>query len=82
MIGTNAAGLMAPCLKLTYSRLTKITQARIIHEHFCCNRRSAATTSFRLAGSPLTVLHDYASGPQGSARWSRNAAQQFRDEPS
>ena len=28
-------------------------QARIIHEHFCCNRRSAATTSLRPAGSPL-----------------------------
>jgi len=35
-----------------------------------------------LAPRPLTVLHDYASGPQGSARWSRNAAQQFRDGPS
>ncbi len=27
--------------------------ARIIHERFCCNRRSAATTSLRPAGSPL-----------------------------
>ncbi len=27
--------------------------ARIIHEHFCCNRRSATTTSLRPAGSPL-----------------------------
>src|SRR5438128_3229179 len=27
--------------------------ARIIHEPFCCNRRSAATTSLRPAGSPL-----------------------------
>ena len=27
--------------------------ARIIHEHFCCNRRSAVPTSLRLAGSPL-----------------------------
>jgi hypothetical protein len=26
---------------------------RIIHEHFCCNRRSAATTSLRPADSPL-----------------------------
>ena len=33
---------------------------RIIHEHFCCNRRSAATTSFRPAGSPL--------GPHRTAR--------------
>ena len=27
--------------------------AGLIHERFCCNRRSAATTSLRLAGSPL-----------------------------
>ena len=27
--------------------------ARIIHDRFCCNRRSAATTSLRPAGSPL-----------------------------
>ena len=27
--------------------------ARIIHERFCCNRRSAAATSLRPAGSPL-----------------------------
>ena len=27
--------------------------AHIIHERFCCNRRSAATTSLRPAGSPL-----------------------------
>ena len=25
----------------------------MIHEHFCCNRRSAATTSLRPVGSPL-----------------------------
>jgi len=57
--------------------------ARIIHEHFCCNRRSAATTSLRSAESPfwtLNVLHEYASGPQGSARRSRDTAQRFRDE--
>jgi len=30
--------------------------ARIIHERFCCNRRSAATTSLRPAGSPLGPL--------------------------
>ena len=38
-----------------------------------------------LAGPPvirtLTVLtHEYASGPHGSARRSRDAAQRFRDE--
>jgi len=32
-------------------QVTSLT--RIIHEHFCCNRRSAATTSLRPAGSPL-----------------------------
>jgi len=53
MIGTKAAGLMAPCLKLTYSRLPKIALALIIHERFCCNRRFVAATSLRPAGSPL-----------------------------
>jgi len=34
--------------------MTKVvSRARIIHERFCCNRRSAATTSLRPAGSPL-----------------------------
>ena len=27
--------------------------SRIIHERFCCNRRSAVTTCLRLAGLPL-----------------------------
>ena len=56
---------------------------RIIHEHFCYNRQSAATTelsSCRLAPRSLTVLHKYASGPHDSARWSCDAAQQFCDE--
>jgi len=87
-----------------------LTLALIIHEHFCCNRWSAATTSLRSAGSSLgpslslkILNHRRAfpfakthykgerptwsavctsSGPHGSARWSRNAAQRFRDEPS
>jgi len=64
MIGTNAAGLMAPCLKLTYSRLPKIARARIIHERFCCNRRFAAATSLRPAESPLgpSPYYDYGGG--------------------
>ena len=33
---------------------------RIIHEHFCCNRRSASTTNLRPAGSP--------SDPHSTAR--------------
>ena len=35
-----------------------------------------------LAPRTLTVLHEYASGPQGSVRRSRDAAQRFRHEPS
>ena len=57
---------------------------RIIPGHFCCNRRSVATTepsAGRLAPRSLTVLHEYASGPHGSVRWSCDAAQRFRDEP-
>ncbi len=57
--------------------------ARIIHEHFCCNRRSAVPTSLRLAGSPpraFDILHDYASGPPGSVRQSHDAAPRFRNE--
>ncbi|MBI5315103.1 MAG: hypothetical protein HZB34_03960 [Nitrospirae bacterium] len=33
-----------------------------------------------LALRTLNVLHEYASGPQGSARRSRDAAQRFRNE--
>ena len=44
----------------------------------CCDEPSASG----LAHGTLTVLHEYASGPYGSARWSRDAAQRFRDEPS
>jgi len=35
-----------------------------------------------LAPRTLNVLHEYASGPQDSARRSRDAAQRFRHEPS
>ena len=31
----------------------QIVLAHIIHEHFCCNRRSAVPTSLRPAGSPI-----------------------------
>jgi uncharacterized protein len=51
--------------------MTKIvTRARIIHERFCCNRRSAATTSLRPAGSPLgpspygTSTHQVLTAPR------------------
>ena len=46
---------------------------------------SAVTTHLSaggLAPRTLTVLHEYASGPPGSARRSRDAAPRFRDEPS
>jgi len=36
----------------------------------------------RLAPRTLSVLHEYALGPQGFARRSRDAAQRFRNEPS
>ena len=58
---------------------------RIIHEGFYCNRRYAATTSLTasgLAAQTLNVLHEYASGPHGSARPSRLASRRFRHEPS
>jgi len=35
-----------------------------------------------LALRTFNVLHEYASGPQGSARCSRDTAQRFHDEPS
>jgi hypothetical protein len=44
----------------------------------CCDEPSAGG----LAPQTLHVLHEYASGPQGSARRSRDAAPRFRDEPS
>ena len=34
-------------------RQAAVLLARIIHEHFCCNRGFAATTSLRRAGSPF-----------------------------
>ena len=34
-------------------RSSEMVLARMIHEHFCCNRRSVATTSLRPAGSPF-----------------------------
>ena len=53
----NPAGL--PSLKRSRASL-----ARIIHEHFCCNRRSAATTSLRPTGSPLGPSTYCTSTPQ------------------
>ena len=59
----------------------------VIHEHFYCNRRYAASTSVavcfarpagRLAPWPFDVLHEYASGPPGSACPSRLASWRFR----
>jgi len=37
---------------------------RMIHEHFCCNRRSAATTRLRPTGSPLGPSTYCTSTPQ------------------
>jgi len=36
-----------------YALSSAFTLTRIIHERFCCNRRSAAATGLRPAGSPL-----------------------------
>ena len=58
--------------------------APIIHERLlqspirCCDGPAAGG----LASRTLTALHGYASGPPGSTRRSRDAAQRFRDEPS
>jgi hypothetical protein len=38
--------------------------ARIIHEHFCCNRRAAVATSLRRAGSLLGPSTYCTSTPQ------------------
>ena len=46
------------------SGLIRLVQARIIHERFCCNRRSAATTSLRSAGSPFGPSTYCTSTPQ------------------
>ena len=59
--------------------------ARMIHERFLlqspiryCDKPPASG----LAPRTLNVLHEYASGPHGSARRSRDAAQRFRYDPS
>ena len=64
--------------------VNRISMTCIIHEHFllqspirCYDKPSAGG----LAPPSLDVLHEYASGPHGSARRSRDAAQRFRDEP-
>ena len=43
-----------------------LASAHITHEHFCCNRRSAATTGLRPAGSPLGPLPHCTSTHRGS----------------
>jgi len=58
---------------------------RIIHEHFCCNRQSTATTSLRQSVRPSNP-HRTARVRIGYSRTPRaglcDAAQRFRDEPS
>jgi len=44
--------------------------ARIMHDHFCCNRRCAATTGLRPAGSPLGPS-TYSTSTHGDLRVSR-----------
>jgi len=47
------AAILLFLLSLFGSAGRDVDSARMIHERFCCNRRSAATTSLRPAGSPL-----------------------------
>jgi len=59
--------------------------ARMIHERFCCNRGFAASTNLSaggLAARSVGILFKDVSLPHGSARPSRVATPQFRDEPS
>ncbi len=42
-----------------------LSQARIIHERFCCNRRSAAAACLRPAGSPRPLTVYCTSTPRG-----------------
>jgi hypothetical protein len=42
-----------PALTHTVIKFRPVMLARIIHERFCSNRRAAAATSLRLAGSPI-----------------------------
>ena len=44
----------------------------------CCDTPAANG----LAPQPIDVLHEYASGPPGSARWSHDAVGRFRHEQS
>ena len=44
---------IAPLRRTRRQGSARDSLTRIIHERFCCNRRSAATTSLRPAGSPL-----------------------------
>ena len=58
--------------------------ARIIHERFCCTRRSAVATSLWLAGSPLRPSTYCTSTLRilRAPRKSHDAVQRVRDEPS
>ena len=58
---------------------TQPTLARIIHERFCCNRRFAAATSLRRAGSPLAPSTYCSSTPRGLAAPHAPLATRLRD---
>ncbi|MEK7352646.1 MAG: hypothetical protein AAB177_17365, partial [Nitrospirota bacterium] len=53
--------------------------ARIIHEHFCCNRGFAAATSLRRAGSPLGPSTYCTSTRRGLAAPHARLATRLRD---
>ena len=70
-------------LPITLADFFSILLARIIHEDFYCNRRSAAATSLTaggLAAQSVNILFKYASLLRGSTRPSRMASRQFRHE--
>ena len=53
--------------------------ARMIHEHFCCNRRFAAATSLRRAGSPFAPLTYCTSMSRGLTAPRARLATRLRD---
>jgi cellulose synthase (UDP-forming) len=68
------AGNLNHALQLSHGEL-----ARIIHEHFCCNRGFAATTSLRRAGSPFAPSAYCSSMPRALTAPRTRLATRLRD---
>ena len=58
---------------------SRLMLARIIHEHFCCNREFAAATSLWRAGSPKAPSTYCANTPRGLATPHARLATRLRD---